>query len=70
VPPKPPVNEELEHTKEIVSSIIVAAKVSNSTAATDALPKEDAGGVKGDYRLLNLGMKMPDDLTSENGATY
>lgn len=70
VPPKPPVNEELEHTKEIVSSIIVAAKVSNSTAATDALPKEDAGGVNGDYRLLNLGMKMPDDLTSENGATY
>lgn len=70
VPPKPPVNVELEQTKEVVSTISVAAKVTNSTSPIEAVPKEDVGGVKGDYRLLNLGMKMPDDLTSENGATY
>ena len=70
VPAKPQVNEGLEQTKEVVSTISVAAKVTSSTSATDALPKDDVGGIKGDYRLLNLGMKMPDDLTSENGATY
>lgn len=70
VPPKPPVNEELEHTKDIVSTISVAVKVTNSTSTPDARPKDDAGGVKSDYRLLNLGMKLPDDLSSEEGATF
>lgn len=70
VPPKPAVNEQLEQTKEIVSTISVAAKVTNSTSTPDALPKDDVGGIKGDYRLLNLGMKLPDDLTSEDGATF
>lgn len=69
VPPKPPVNVELEHAKEIVSTISVAAKATNSASTSEAPHKSDSG-VKSDYRLLNLGMKLPEDLTSEESMTF
>lgn len=67
-PPKPPVNVELEHAKDVVSSISVAAKV--TTSAAEPMANADTGAVGSGYRLLNLGMKLPDDLTSEDGATF
>lgn len=69
VPPKPPVNVELEHAKEIVSTISVAAKATNS-ASTSEVPHKEDSGVKSDYRLLNLGMKLPEDFTSEEGVNF
>jgi filamentous hemagglutinin family protein len=67
-PPKPPVNVELEHAKDVVSTISVAAKT--ATAAVEPMVNAETGSVGNGYRLLNLGMKLPDDLTSEDGATF
>jgi hypothetical protein len=68
-PSKPPVNDQLEQTKDIISTISVAAKVTNTTAQPVAVTQAETGGMLGDYRLINLGMKMPtDDLSSEGTA--
>ncbi|WP_408602318.1 YDG domain-containing protein [Pseudomonas sp. PLMAX] len=67
-PPKPPVNVELENAKDVVSTISVAAKT--ATAAVEPMVNAESGSVGSGYRLLNLGMKLPDDLTSEDGATF
>lgn len=67
-PPKPPVNVVLEHAKDVVSTISVAAKT--TTAAAEPMVNAETGTVGNGYRLLNLGMKLPDDLTSEDGATF
>jgi hypothetical protein len=62
------VNVELEHAKDVVSTISVAAKT--ATAAVEPMVNAETGSVGNGYRLLNLGMKLPDDLTSEDGATF
>jgi filamentous hemagglutinin family protein len=67
-PPKT-VNPELEQTKDIVSIISVATKVTNTTAKPAVVAKAEPAAMIGDYRLINLGMKLPEDATSSDGAT-
>jgi hypothetical protein len=55
-PPIPPVNVELEHAKEVIASVSATSKVQTKSvtgpAATNPLT---------DYRLINLGMRLPED---------
>lgn len=66
---KPVVKPELEHTKEIVASISTATKVKTESVALDT-STGSASGTPGDYRLLNLGMKLPDDITTDESTSY
>lgn len=66
---KPVVRPELEHTKEVVASISTAIKVKTESVALDT-STGSASGTPGDYRLLNLGMKLPDDITTEDSISY
>lgn len=61
---KPSPNIELQETKEIISTITVTQK----TAPAKTEPTGSGGqatSIIGDYRLLNLGMKLPDDLVTD-----
>ena len=64
-PSKPTVNAELESAKEIISTVSVAAQASQPK--TEKVFSEGSNTLEamGDYRLLNLGMKLPDDIQSE-----
>lgn len=66
---KPVVKPELEHTREIVASISTATKVKTEAVALDT-SIGSASGTPGDYRLLNLGMKLPDDITTDESTSY
>ena len=77
-PSKPVVNVQLEQTKQIVatisSALSSAAKVTTSSSASPqpvaAAEKTESSALHEDYRLLNLGMKLPDEAYSEDGTTY
>lgn len=61
---KPAVNVELNETKEVVSAIS-ASTATHSKSTTSTAPGSNDSPVStvgGGYGLLNLGMKLPDDL--------
>lgn len=64
-PPKT-VSPELEQTKDIVSIISVATKVTNTTAKPAVVAKAEPAAIIGDYRLINQGMRLPEDATSSD----
>lgn len=75
VDPKPVVTPEetkaLETTKQIISTITVATKqAATSTAAAEPAKanQADASAVINDYRLLNLGMKLPDEIFADDSS--
>lgn len=59
-------NVALDNTKEVISSVTVTTKSSVDTGSSNA----SVSGTPGDYRMLNLGMKLPDDLTSDASAAF
>jgi filamentous hemagglutinin family protein len=65
---KPLVNVDLEQAKEVVSTVTLVSKVTATVAAKAAEPvaptKTDTSSVLGDYRLLNLGIKLPEDTVA------
>lgn len=65
-PPKPGDKVEFDKAKDVISVI------STSSTSTEPLgvANTDAISVLLDYRLINLGIKLPDDLLSEEGATF
>ena len=65
-PPKPGDKVEFEKAKDVISVI------STSSTSTEPLAVANTGAVSIllDYRLINLGIKLPDDLLSEEGATF
>ena len=69
-PQKPPVNDRLEQAKDIISTISVATKMTSIAAKPAALAQAETGGMLSDYRLLNLGMKLPDDTSSSDGSIF
>ncbi|WP_338924959.1 YDG domain-containing protein (plasmid) [Pseudomonas silesiensis] len=75
VDPKPTVTPEevkaLETTKQIISTITVATKQATTSAAAAEPAKTyqtDTSAIIGDYRLLNLGMKLPDESFTEDSS--
>lgn len=74
VNPKPPVVTEetkaLEDTKQIISTITVATKQTSTSTAAEPSKASQSGtsAVIGDYRLLNLGMKLPDEIFAEDSS--
>jgi hypothetical protein len=78
VPPKPPVISEpstptvnvgLEQAKEIIASISVTTKASSNTDHPATVSGNSATNPLGDYRLINLGMKLPDDMALDESST-
>ena len=73
IPPTviPETPKALETTKQIISTITVASKQAG-TPATQAEPakahQSDSSVIISDYRLLNLGMKLPDEIFSEDSS--
>jgi hypothetical protein len=65
-PPKPGDKVQFEKAKDVISVI------STSSTSTEplAVANTDAISILLDYRLINLGIKLPDDLLSEEGATF
>lgn len=64
--PASAVNQELEQARDVVSVITVTAKSTKQTADVSSPSNSKTTSVVGDYRLLNLGMKLPDDLISDD----
>lgn len=65
-PVKPPAAVAIESTKTIISSVSVAAKTNSSPAGATS-PLVHGNNIVTDYRLINLGMKLPDGITNEDG---
>ena len=59
--PAPAVNVELEEAKSIISTINTTSRSANSSE--QQMATVDSSAIAGDYRLLNLGMMLPDDFT-------
>lgn len=70
VPVKPEVNVDLEEAKDIVATVSVATKVAKPKPESVAAAKNETASVMGDYRLLNLGMKLPDDLVPDDKSSF
>jgi hypothetical protein len=78
VPPKPPVvidpttpviNVELEKAKEIISDISGATRVTSGPVKSANPDASTSAGLIGDFRMLNLGIKLPDDQLAEDSST-
>jgi filamentous hemagglutinin family protein len=71
VPPKPPVttptvNVGLDQARDIIANISVAIQTPGNTV----LPASDSSTTAlGDYRLVNFGMKLPEDMTQDERAS-
>jgi filamentous hemagglutinin family protein len=61
-PTRPVVNDELEQTKSIIANVSVAAKGTGSNAPSVAMDASSLNNPLGDYRMVNLGMKLPEEL--------
>ena len=70
-PPKPPIiqppglSNDLNEAKEVVSTISSATNAKISKSETTAVSNADGVTIPGDYRLINFGIKLPEDITSE-----
>jgi hypothetical protein len=65
-PVKPPVEVALESAKTIIANVSVAAK---TTSSSSSVSTPESQGLATEYRLINLGMKLPDDMADEDGPT-
>lgn len=70
VTPKPEVNSDLEEAKVIVATVSIATKVIKTKAEPAIAAQTDAASVLGDYRPLNLGMKLPDDVAPDEKTSF
>lgn len=63
-PGKPVSNVDLDSAKDIVSTVSVASQSARPRPDTLLSANSDPVKIMSDYRLLNLGMKLPDEILS------
>lgn len=67
---KPVVNADLESAKGIISTVSVATNASRTASEPMVAANTNTSSILADYRLLNLGMKLPDDMLSDEASSF